>query len=149
MKSRQLALFPALLPVLLGAPAVVATAGPSPSATTAPATGRWVAETPDAMIEALAAKAISATSAAAKPDGEATLGGVPARRYRGSLSMMGKTRQVAYWFLVKDGSGLALQCGGDGPRWLEQCAEIAGSFRVTGPVPQTPVVLPTPATCAV
>lgn len=77
------------------------------------------------------------------PDGEATLGGVPARRYRGSLSMMGKTRQVAYWFLVKDGSGLALQCGGDGPRWLEQCAEIAGSFRVTGPVPQTPVVLPT------
>ena len=61
MKSRQLALFPALLPVLLGAPAVVATAGPSPSTTTASAAnGRWVAETPDAMIEALAAKGVTA-----------------------------------------------------------------------------------------
>jgi len=75
-------------------------------------------------------------------DGEADLGGVPARRYRGTLAMMGKTREVAYWFFVRDGSGLALQCGGDGPEWFSRCVEIVASFRVTGPVPPVAVALP-------
>lgn len=75
-------------------------------------------------------------------DGEADLGGVPARRYRGTLAMMGKTREVAYWFFVHDGSGLALQCGGEGPQWFSQCVEIVASFRVTGAVPPVAVALP-------
>jgi len=78
-------------------------------------------------------------------DGEQQLGELVARRFRGTLSMMGKSRSMAYWVLVKDGSGLALQCGGDGADWYAQCVEIAGSFRVTGPVPQTSAELPAAA----
>ena len=77
-----------------------------------------------------------------RADGEAQLGEIAARRYRGTLSMMGKTREVAYWFFVREGSGVTLQCGGEAQGWIELCAEIAASFRVTGPVPQVSAALP-------
>lgn len=76
------------------------------------------------------------------PDGALDLGGIEARSYRGTIAMQGKAGELIYWFFVRDGSGAAIQCGGEHGDAMALCRTIAASFRVTAPLPMANMTLP-------
>ncbi len=77
------------------------------------------------------------------PDGALDLGGIEARGYRGTIAMHGKAGELIYWFFVRDGSGAAIQCGGEHGDAMALCRTVAATFPVTAPLPVGNMTLPT------
>jgi hypothetical protein len=72
-------------------------------------------------------------------DGDATVGGVPAKRYHGVIAVGDKGGVVAYWFFVRDGSGGGIQCGGT---QIAACEAIVKTFEIVAPLPRAVLTVP-------